>query len=415
MLSTDLLRVTLKGSQLHARYVDTKSAAMEAMASTLIEVFTAHIGQRAGELKEALADVEGSSPRFKMLRGLAHLLYRRSDIVVDSPTDPVALRRVVFERSANARLATDAPWGETQRNALLEELAAEMSTDRATLERALYADLKENHTIIAFEEITPRALLHRYNVSLVQGILLRANRLELVVKHEGRESGARYRQFFRALKFHQLLHTITPLKEGGYGVVIDGPMSVLKHTQKYGFKMAAFFPVVLHSDHWRVRADVSWGTSRRPCTFSCSDADGLVAHTRERGVYTTEEMRFFLERFQNLETPWVVEMDDTIMPLGGQGVWIPDVRLRHMGDGRVAYLEMLGYWRADYLKRRMALLAAHGPKNLILAVSERLRVEKGDVDALPVEVIWFKKVLRARLVEEALDRIALSAPTPKIE
>jgi predicted nuclease of restriction endonuclease-like RecB superfamily len=73
---------------------------------------------------------------------------------------------------------------------------------------------------------------------------------------------------------------------------------------------------------------------------------------------------------------------------------IPDFRLVHP-DGRVFILEIVGYWRPEYLQKKFAQVRRANCDNLILAISERLNLEKAGIklDNLPARIIWFKEKL----------------------
>ncbi len=70
---------------------------------------------------------------------------------------------------------------------------------------------------------------------------------------------------------------------------------------------------------------------------------------------------------------------------------IPDFRLVHE-DGRSYLVEIVGYWRPEYLKKKFAQVAKAGRKDLILAVSERLNLAEAgvDIEKVTVPVVWFK-------------------------
>ena len=100
--------------------------------------------------------------------------------------------------------ATGTPFN---RGGAIHAAAGELGADPDAVERALFADLKDEERILQFADLTPPQLLERYNVSLVQAILTRAVRLEARVWGE---TPARFRQLFRAIKFHQLIATVRP-------------------------------------------------------------------------------------------------------------------------------------------------------------------------------------------------------------
>jgi predicted nuclease of restriction endonuclease-like RecB superfamily len=76
-------------------------------------------------------------------------------------------------------------------------------------------------------------------------------------------------------------------------------------------------------------------------------------------------------------------------------VMVPDFRLVHP-DGRSFVLEIVGYWRPEYLKKKFAQVRKALRDDIILAVSERLNLEAAGIklDNVPARVVWFKgKVL----------------------
>jgi predicted nuclease of restriction endonuclease-like RecB superfamily len=60
-------------------------------------------------------------------------------------------------------------------------------------------------------------------------------------------------------------------------------------------------------------------------------------------------------------------------------------------DGRSVLLEIVGYWRPEYLRKKFAQVRRAGRTDLILAVSERLNLERAGVNRhdLPGPVVWF--------------------------
>ena len=55
-------------------------------------------------------------------------------------------------------------------------------------------------------------------------------------------------------------------------------------------------------------------------------------------------------------------------------------------------LEIVGYWRPEYLRKKFAQVRRAGREDVILAVSERLNLERAGVkrEDLPARVVWFK-------------------------
>lgn len=147
---------------------------------------------------------------------------------------------------------------------------------------------------------------------------------------------------------------------------------------------------MLLCEGWRLSAEVQWGKEKRPLTLRVTSEQGLVSHYPDRGVYVTREEQFLMDRFADLTTSWTLERRSEVVDLGGRGVLIPEFVLRHKTDKRVAYVELMGFWKREYLEARLALLKAEGP-NLILAVPWRLRGADDDSESAPGEVLFFKE------------------------
>jgi predicted nuclease of restriction endonuclease-like RecB superfamily len=69
-------------------------------------------------------------------------------------------------------------------------------------------------------------------------------------------------------------------------------------------------------------------------------------------------------------------------------------------------LEIVGYWRPEYLQKKFSQVRRADSDNLILAVSERLNLEKAGIkfSDLPARIIWFKDKLSPQAVLEILEK-----------
>jgi predicted nuclease of restriction endonuclease-like RecB superfamily len=405
VLTSDLLRARRLREQVLPLYVDATDALVRGLARGLISLFEQHVGKPRGELEAALDALVGERTDYLLHRGLAKLLFDRSTFEIDAKVDPAELRKAVFARASQshpiARSAGDVLHPVT-RGSALAEAAAPFGLSAEEAERALYADLEEALVLRAVEPIGPEALLQRYNVALAQAVLIKASRLTVALAPT---EAKRVRQLFRFIKFYGLMHQAHGSRQTGYTITLDGPMSLFQLSSKYGIKLADFLPALLLCPGWTLQAELLWGKERKRALFALRSEDGLVSHYRDTGTYTTEEERAFIERWAALETPWKLEQRPELIDLGGKGVLVPDFVLRHP-DGRQALLELVGFWRKGYLESRLELLRQHGPPNLVLAVSQRLRGSEEELAQVPGEVFFFKDVIRTKDVLERIERVA---------
>lgn len=404
MLTADLVAARVVKGEVRPRYVSATDPAALDLARRVVEVFAEHVGRTREALDGALAALLGEGTEYLLHRGLAKLLADRAEFEVRAPCEPALLRKRLFEEAAKAHPAVavaDAVHKVT-RDDVVARVAAELGVDASSVTAAMYADLEDEQVMTRGPDLTPEGLLHRYNVGLAQAVLLRATSMTIEIAMGDPQ---RYRQLFRYVKFYRLMHQVTGTAREGYTIRLDGPMSLFQLSQKYGLQLAEFLPALLLCDGWRVVAEVQWGKEKRPLTLRLSSEQGLVSHYPDRGVYVTREEQFLMDRFADLSTPWALERKSEVVDLGGRGVLIPEFVMRHKADGRVAYVEMMGFWRRDYLEARLALLREEGPKNLILAVPWRLRGAEEEIKDTPGEVLFFKDVIVARELIERAERV----------
>ncbi len=150
------------------------------MAADIISLFRDCKGLTRGELEEQLQVLEGEATDYRIKRGLAHLLTNGfSTFETISPVEPAVLREKVFTLSAVVvpRRQANTAIFQAVADELSQELGREVTPQQ--VEEGLYADLPENQVMTAFEEPTPETLLHRYNLSQVQGVLYRVKEVIL--------------------------------------------------------------------------------------------------------------------------------------------------------------------------------------------------------------------------------------------
>ena len=405
MLPTDLLMHRYSGEEIVPKRVPLSKANLE-IAIDLIALFQNAKGDTKGNLNRQLQELEGENTDYRFKRGLAHLLngdaFSKFEIL--SPIEPVGLRQRMFELSAQAAPSAQATEAILDRLAgcLSEELGHEVLAEQVRV--GLYADLPDNQILTEFEAPTPEALLHRYNLSQVQGIFYRASH---VILNAHRNDPGEYKLLFRYLKLFSLMTYIEGDADHGFTLTIDGPTSLFKPNTHYGLKLAMMLPALLHVTKWSLSATLqlkdSYSGTSRSGRFSLDSECELVTHYPPGKTYDSLLESSFVERWSKAKTEWRLEREVDLIPIPGS-VMIPDFRLVHP-DGRSFLLEIVGYWRPEYLKKKFSQVSQSGRDDLILAISERLNLEKAGVNFsnTPARLVWFKDQLLPKAVLEVLD------------
>lgn len=428
MLTADLVRARRsKGKLTLPKWRgDARPRAVE-LAEGYVAIAADSVGATRKQFFEELATVEVGARDRRLADGLKKLVLDRCEVAMDASLDPAELRQRVFTAAAAERRAL--PDGEhLDRDELLTRVAEEAEVAPAELERLLYADLKQAARLIAFDAITGAALVDVYDLSQEQAVLLRAEKV--VVEVTSKSPGV-YRHLFRKLKFHRLLHTIESLAEGGYRIVIDGPLSLFSSVTKYGLQLALVLPALRACDRYHLTAVVRWGKTRDRLDFELEGgtrgkgsrakgkatkgkttkgkktAKGKSAPAPETVLLPDEVARFLDKWQQRKKARWTAAASEAVFSLPGLGEVIPDLVFTRSKDGVEVYLEVLGYWSRDAAWKRVELAIAGLPKPILFCLPSKLRVSEEVLpDDLPAALYTYKSVLGIKAVEERLEALA---------
>ncbi|MEC4893719.1 MAG: DUF790 family protein [Oscillatoria sp. PMC 1051.18] len=404
MLPSELLINRQNGETVIPKRIPIDSRA-KFLASEIIACFKDAIADTQASLDRQLQEQEADNPDYRTRRGLAHILKNSfSTFEIVSPLEPQLLRQRVF---AQAATTTPTPANrpqtlETLASSLSQKLKREVLPDEIL--KGLYADLQENRILTQFDEPTPEALLHRYNLAQVQGIFYRASN---IIINAHRNDPGEYKLLFRYLKLFQLMAYIEGDADQGFTITIDGPVSLFKPSTRYGLALAKMLPALLHVSKWSLKAKLEnkdyYTGQPKTGYFTLQDNCELVSHYPPGKPYDSMLEESFAKKWQKTKTEWKLEREVDLIPIPGS-VMIPDFRLVHP-DGREYLLEIVGYWRPEYLQKKFSQVRKSDADKLILAVSERLNLEKAGVkiNEVPAKIVWFKNKLLPKSVLEIIE------------
>jgi uncharacterized protein len=401
VITGPLLRARCTRDEVRPSLVDpTSERYLEAAQALLDEAHAAVEAQLTrGELSKRIdREIVGNRVDHKLLKGMAGVMAKRAEFDTRSPLPPSELRARLYE-AGPVRRRPDASGAPTAPD-VMATLADELGCTPLEIERGMFADLKANQVILSLDVPSPAWLLHRYNIALVQGLLLHAKQVTITLDSP---QPKRLRQLFRHIKFQQLMYRIQPAVKGVV-ITLDGPASLFGLSTRYGMSLANFFPALpMQPGPWTMVAELKYRRRNRPMVLT--HEHGLVSHFQDTGTWRCREELWLEEQWAKLDTHWVLEPGSEVLNLGGEAVVVPDLTFRS-GD-RVAHLEVVGVWRKAYLQKRLALLAQHGHPNLILAVNRKLLGDKGKAPKdLGAAVIPFSSAIAARKVLKLVEQVA---------
>ena len=379
-------------------------------ARELCGVYAAHLRAPRAALEKRLSALEEDlGPRldarrgFKIVRALAKLLEERAEWEPPTQADPYTIRTRIFE------LAAALPEPPASEPGLLEaptrdDVLATVASETGLEDVAglMYADRQGAQVLALFEEPSPEALIERYNVAQVQGVLYAAK--ELVVDLHG-EADARL--VFHYVKKMALIYRLEPTSRG-YRLLLDGPLSIFGGTRKYGLRLAKFLPGLLLTGPWRLSATVEW-KGRDALLELDSEKNDLKSHyLGPKEAHEGDDVRAaFVRAWERAKETgrWRLGAGGGVLPLPElKTALVPDFTLERAGEK--VHLEILGFWSERNLVERAVLLRearARGHRVLV-AASEKLGASPEALsEAVAGGVIPFKERLAVKDVLAALE------------
>jgi len=402
VLTGDLVRSHFRGTDIHPSYIKAGERYLT-IVQELIDIYKEHRGRTRGELDRAITAYIGTGTDYKIKRGLSRILQTEcSEFNIVAGTVPYEIRKRLFLMASDNFPVTQSPdrIHPVTREDIIREVACEMGITPQDIEQSLYADLVENHILSTFNEREPLWVINRYNLALAQGVLYSCTQLKITAY---RNLPVRYKQLFKFIKFYRLMHQVKGDVECGYEILLDGPVSMFKMSRKYGIHMAGFLPALLLCTKWKMEAEISC-EDRKIRNFNLKDDCPLVSHYTDGDRYDSLLEEKFAHRFEALDSEWLLERETEVVNLK-ETVFIPDFTFHNKKDGRIAYLEIVGFWSPDYLRRKFKKLK-HSKINTIVAISKDLNVSEEKVKNLPGTYIFFKTAINPKEVLEILEKIA---------
>jgi hypothetical protein len=371
----------------HARY--------EEYAGQMLLVYKHGVGRTRRDLHRSVHAIFADEPDCPLRRidAFCKLLDDASRYDRDRRGLAAELRQKVYHLAAPSHpLVTRADRLFEQEEAKVKASIAEsLGTTWDDIDGRLFSDVIEFHRLRQFTGYADgRALLAHYNVAQVQAALFDALEMTVWCRED-------FKTVLRYAKLAKLMHTIRSAGEG-YVFRFDGPASLLRETRRYGTQMARFLPALIACRGWRMHALVRsrGGWTNR---LELSPADGLTSGVPPPEDFDSDVEAAFAEKWgAGPREGWTLAREAEILHRG-QKVFVPDFVFRH-ADGRIALLEIVGYWTPEYLETKLKTLALFAGEPIVLAVAESVG---RDSIAWPAGTVRFKAALK---IKDVLVRLA---------
>ncbi|MDA3962004.1 MAG: DUF790 family protein [Planctomycetota bacterium] len=360
MLTKDLVRTKRDGKRIVPLFLKA-TPAVRAVCEDLLLFWREGLGKTRGELLDQVTPILYRARSLVMSRGLQKL-------TVDACrfTDPANAAEMRWQAlTASARVLAQPAASAAAHQATV---ASELGLAVPELDAGLYADLPQEARLESAPDWSADALIARYNMSLVQGLVLRCAELELTVIDD---DVGRRRQLLKNLRFQRLLAELRGSGEE-LRMRISGPGSVLAQASRYGLQLANFVPAITGLKQWRLRAEIAGarGGVSDGGILELSHEDGLQAVNRFL-AYQPEELRELVAALHSRAPELSLREDGELLVVPGGELVAPDLRLER-GTAAPIRIELFHRWHRHALARRLDQLAAGAAPELVLGIDRSL-------------------------------------------
>jgi hypothetical protein len=413
MLPSNLLIATFLRGKIRPTYAPLSKEMLQ-LVDRLSGSFRGAVGQRKETMYGELENLE-TDGRFdyRLIRGLAVLLMRRCVFESSSRVDARTARRSVFTLAAQVGVPTTPE----RRREIIRKAAEELKITSEDLEKSLWSDFDENLRLKQFDPLDGYALIRYYNLGLTQTLLFKAVNVDFTIRK------GNYKNIFRAIKRLRLMYFAETLGGDTFRISVEGPMSLVKMTEKYGTSVAKLLPAILQSEYWKIRAGILRRGEGFPRVFAFELERGEVKDQLEASnqVPATTTQLFdsgveekFWRDFTGYGSGWTIQREPEPLVTSSGTVMIPDFSFEK--DGSKVYLEIVGFWTTQYLEKKLEKLRQLSIPNMIVAVDKKLATSR-KFSGLPADVVFFERSVPLKPIVDRLKKIesdALSRELSKV-
>ena len=342
----------------------------------LMEEIDRFRGRPVRELRQRLREpLPYVTPHFKRRAAEAALLRLwRSEPAATIPPDRA--RECLFRARVEQTTRADA----------LAAAAAALDVDAADLERSLFADLPGERLVRAPAQLpSPNEIALRTNQLIVRSLLFHARRVRI------RAEGA-LRPLVRQAKLRGLLCGVSP--EHPPVLELSGPFTVFRHTLLYGRALGELVAFLPHCARFKLRADCVLHDEEAVLDLQTGDP---IFPAEAPKPYDSRLEERFARDLRRVAPDWDLVREPEPVPAASTIIF-PDFLLRHRRQPERSFLvEIMGFWSADYVARKLGLLRQARLANLILCIDETRACAEEELPA-DARVVRFRRRIDPRAV-----------------
>jgi predicted nuclease of restriction endonuclease-like RecB superfamily len=300
-----------------------------------------NIGNKKKEIEKKFIEVEESSKNYKIAKAIKQYLLSSAIFKMDSPIDPVIIRKAVFEE------APDGALNDNERQKVFQKVSVKFYIEPEKIEQYLYSDIENNYLLIGYEPLPTEELVKKFNNYLLNSILFRANDIKITLPENMVE-------LCTIIAQQKVMYKMV-LDNGFISINLKAPSSIRHNQERYAIALGNAISNIVTTSKWTLESEIFLGNSKKKkrLFFSINENTSKFFIKSNFETYPSNpQLIKDLRNFYNLNiiannNPLVIE----------NNIFVPDLAI--LNNEKIAYLEFLKFWDQSYIKEKEGILAPH--------------------------------------------------------
>ena len=386
-----------KGSINRKSFLNPRDTPIVEKIAGFIDELRPFEGERVADVDEAVADMlvrDVSEDDRRLRTELVWTVASTRPAELPSTLDPEDIRLSLFTEAWEKGLKAGVAEGDlfsVDCGMIFNSVAARFGISASQVSQAMFADTPGERQLVfpagERNEVAREAII-RLNLERLRRGLRRAVRVDLEIPSRS-QAGTSYVNLLWGAKRLGLMYDVSEV-ESSVILNVSGPYALFGRTTMYGNRLFEFVYIVLENagNKWRLKVDLIAGEGDKSQTLRNLWLDASLRHhfihERHQTSYSMRsgDEEAFQKYFEKLSSPWRLYYEGALVPLGEPGrrtLMVPDFVARCPFSPAEVFVEIVGFWKREYLERKMEKVRLLGKRHMVLIVNAKLCVAREEL------------------------------------
>lgn len=251
-----------------------------------------------------------------------------------------------------------------------------------------------------------KEMTYLLNLWLIKKIMSHSFMVEIIIKDQ-------CRRLVRQAKLRGLICEVEKISTPYLKLRISGPLSLFGPTRIYGKKFVEFIPLLFWNWEFKLRAvfkelDHSY--------FLYLDSNAPIKVAKQPELFDSKLESQFYNDFIKLSSDWELLREPEMITVGTKAFFVDFVAYNKINkkNSRQTHegilIEIVGYWTADYLKKKVSEISFYKNRKAIFIFNEKYKsiiLSELKLDHQKHRLYFFKRKILIEPILEKLDELLI--------